>query len=70
VNHLGSEDGASAVLHAVLGLARSLSLSVVAEGVETEAQLGLLREMGFDCAQGFLLGRPAPVPDVWALFAP
>jgi len=68
VNALGSDEGASAVLRAVLGLARSLSLAVVAEGVETEAQLALLREMGFTCGQGFLLARPAPAPEVWTLF--
>ncbi len=69
VSRLGEDDGASAVLHAVLGLARSLSLSVVAEGVETEEQLAVLIEMGCNSAQGFLLARGGPAPGVWESFS-
>ena len=49
-----------AVIEAVLSLARSLALGVVAEGVETEAQRQALLAMGCAHAQGFLFGRPAP----------
>jgi len=41
-----------------LALGKSLEIPVLAEGVETEAQLGLLREEGCEEAQGYLLGRP------------
>ena len=41
-------------------LAHDLGLRVVAEGVETEAELEAVGAMGCDEAQGFLLGRPAP----------
>ena len=40
-------------------LARRLGLSVVAEGVETQAQLNRLQELGCNAAQGYYLGRPA-----------
>jgi EAL domain-containing protein (putative c-di-GMP-specific phosphodiesterase class I) len=43
-----------------VALARGLNLSVVAEGVETEAQAGALRSLGCDQAQGFLYSPPVP----------
>ncbi len=49
------------VVEAVVGIARSFGLLTVAEGVEDAATLDLLRELGVDRAQGFHLGRPAPV---------
>ncbi|WP_338761668.1 GGDEF domain-containing protein [Massilia sp. METH4] len=53
----GSEkDGA--ICNAVLDLARHLSLSVVAEGVETEGQLAYMRERGCRYVQGYLTGKP------------
>lgn len=49
-----------AIIKAVVGLARELGLTVVAEGVETAVQLEALTELGCTHAQGFLLGRPEP----------
>jgi EAL domain-containing protein (putative c-di-GMP-specific phosphodiesterase class I) len=51
-------DGALA--RAVIMLAHGLNVGVVAEGVETAAQLSLLRHFGCDEAQGYLLGEPVP----------
>jgi diguanylate cyclase (GGDEF)-like protein len=50
-----------AVLRGVVGLARGLELPVTAEGVETQVQLDVLTHAGCDFAQGFLIGRPAPM---------
>ncbi len=50
-----------AIVQAVLGLARGLGLPVVAEGVETDAQFGVLRDAGCEEVQGWLVGRPAPI---------
>jgi diguanylate cyclase (GGDEF)-like protein/PAS domain S-box-containing protein len=60
VERLGTGDRQEAVVAAILGMAQALGLQVVAEGVETEAQLAALRRLGCDRAQGYLLGRPAP----------
>lgn len=48
----------AAIIRAVIGLAHTLGLSVIAEGVETQAQLDLLRSDGCDVIQGFLYSRP------------
>jgi EAL domain-containing protein (putative c-di-GMP-specific phosphodiesterase class I) len=56
---LPGDDGQDALLVAgILGMARALGLTVVAEGVETDAQLALLRDLGCRYAQGYLLSRP------------
>jgi diguanylate cyclase (GGDEF)-like protein len=50
------------ILRAVIGIGRALRIPVLAEGVETQAQLEHLRAEGCDEVQGYLLGRPASVP--------
>ena len=50
------------ILSALLALGRAFGMEVLAEGVETTEDLALLRELGFDHAQGYLLGRPQPMP--------
>lgn len=48
------------ILQAIIAIGHALGAKVVAEQVETEHQAKLLREMGCQCAQGYLFGRPAP----------
>lgn len=56
---------AKAIVRAVLTLGRSLAIPVLAEGVETNHQLEILRVEGCDEAQGFFLGRPKPVGQIF-----
>ncbi len=53
----------TALVQAIITLGHALGLSVVAEGVETEAQAALLRDIGCDIFQGFLFARPMPAQD-------
>ena len=58
---------AAAVAAAVVNLARSLELDVVAEGIETPAQHAAMRAMGCHYGQGYLLGAPLPEPEALSL---
>jgi EAL domain-containing protein (putative c-di-GMP-specific phosphodiesterase class I) len=51
------------VVSTVIGLGRSFRLSTVAEGVEAEDQLKLVRLMKCELGQGYLFGRPAPLAE-------
>jgi len=62
VRDVTNDEGAASVVTAIIGLARSLKLEAIAEGVETKEQLELLRQKGCDKAQGFLFSR-ALAPD-------
>ena len=53
----------AAIVTALIAMARSLKLCVVAEGVETEQQTALLRSLACDLAQGFHFGRPMPASE-------
>jgi predicted signal transduction protein with EAL and GGDEF domain len=59
VKALSEDSSSQAIVQAILTLARNLSLTVVAEGVETQAQIEWLRAAGCPQVQGYLLGRPA-----------
>ena len=69
VRGLDSDPGDHAIAKAVVGLAHTLGLGAVAEGVETAAQLSELRALGCDGAQGFLFSRPVPPREIEALLA-
>ncbi|MEV5050485.1 putative bifunctional diguanylate cyclase/phosphodiesterase [Arthrobacter sp. LAR12-1-1.1] len=60
---------ATAMLEGILEVARKLDLAVIAEGIEDSGQLDLLRSLGCDMGQGFLLASPSPSPVLEALLA-
>jgi diguanylate cyclase (GGDEF)-like protein len=64
VRGLGENANSTAIIRAITMLATSLGMSTTAEGVETEGQLALLRELGCSEAQGFLFSRPKPAPEI------
>jgi diguanylate cyclase (GGDEF)-like protein/PAS domain S-box-containing protein len=49
---------------AIFGLSKAIGASIVAEGVETEAQAAALRDIGYESAQGFLFARPMPLAEL------
>jgi diguanylate cyclase (GGDEF)-like protein/PAS domain S-box-containing protein len=61
MNEVETSDQAKAIIRAIVALGQSLSIPVLAEGVETDVQLGILFDEGCDEAQGYLLGRPMPM---------
>lgn len=64
------DDRGARLVHSIIDLAHRLGLQVVAEGVEDEATLVRLGEMGCDLVQGYHTGRPAPAAEVLPLLAP
>jgi predicted signal transduction protein with EAL and GGDEF domain len=60
ISGLGGAGRDSAIVSAMVDLAHNLDLDVVAEGVETNTELEVVRRVGCDEAQGYLLGRPTP----------
>ncbi len=58
VGTMETDRDARVIVKAIIGLAHTLGLTTVAEGVETEAAMDMLREMGCDVAQGFGIGKP------------
>jgi diguanylate cyclase (GGDEF)-like protein/PAS domain S-box-containing protein len=66
---LGRDEEDSAIVAAIVRMARTLGLTVVAEGVERPEQLERLRELGCDRAQGHLIAEPMPATEVDRLMA-
>jgi diguanylate cyclase (GGDEF)-like protein/PAS domain S-box-containing protein len=63
IANLKSNPQSAAIVCAVVGLARGLNLPVLAEGVETKAQLDFLTAESCDEVQGYLVGRPNPIAE-------
>ncbi len=61
VINLGRNPQSAAIIRAVIGLGHGLEMSIVAEGVETQEQLGFLADEGCDVVQGYFLGKPLPI---------
>jgi len=64
VANITTEPRSAAIAKATIALAQSLGMTVIAEGVETEGQLGYLRKLGCDEIQGYLFSRPIPVDEM------
>jgi diguanylate cyclase (GGDEF)-like protein len=63
---MGEEPSAAAIVQSTIDLAHRLGLRIVAEGVETQAQLRELDRLGCDVAQGFYISRPVPAAEATA----
>lgn len=63
LSHLADDPRGQVVVKSVLSMAEQLNLRVVAEGIETEAQLSQLRDLGCEVGQGFLFSRPLGAVD-------
>ncbi|MGI2258634.1 putative bifunctional diguanylate cyclase/phosphodiesterase [Shewanella sp. GXUN23E] len=63
VQKIGDDCASDAIVKAVVDMAHSLNLEVVAEGVETLTQLRYLQSLGCDCFQGYLFSKPLPEAD-------
>lgn len=69
VSRLEKGDDSNEIVKAIVDLAHNLRMSVVAEGVETERQLGKLRDMGCEYAQGYFFAKPLSDDDATQLIA-
>lgn len=69
VKELSGESEDATIVSAIVALAKTLNLKVVAEGVETEAQQAFLTELGCNTLQGYLLGKPVSAQTIEALCA-
>jgi EAL domain-containing protein (putative c-di-GMP-specific phosphodiesterase class I) len=63
VSDLGQGAQGAAIARSIIALARSLHVTVTAEGVETGLQEAILRRIGCDLAQGYLFGHPLPASE-------
>jgi len=63
VRDIATDPSDHAIVSAIVAMARSLNIQVVAEGIETWQQLEILRNMGCSLAQGFLFAKPVPAND-------
>jgi diguanylate cyclase (GGDEF)-like protein/PAS domain S-box-containing protein len=64
VDNITNDDKELAIAKAITTLAHTLNLSIVAEGVETEDQFSVLKELNCDTAQGYLFSRPLPAEEI------
>jgi len=67
ISQVESKPADAAIVDATLALAGSLGIPVLAEGVETEANLAFLKARDCDEVQGYLFGKPAPAKDIAAI---
>ena len=66
VRDILTDAGSAAIAQTIISLSRALDVPVIAEGVETEEQRGMLTGLGCYAYQGYLFGRPGPPEDIEA----
>ena len=64
IREIDATGGHTEIVRAIVGLGRNLGLGLIAEGVETEAQLAVIRTLGCQLAQGYLFSRPRPAAEI------
>jgi len=64
IQAIGSDTDSNKIVEAIIKLAHTLDIEVVAEGVETKAQLDFLTKHGCNCIQGYYFGKPVPVNEL------
>lgn len=69
INDITIDSADRELVSATITMARNLGLHVVAEGVETEEQLAILKELGCEMVQGYLFSKPVPADDIPGLIA-
>jgi diguanylate cyclase (GGDEF)-like protein len=67
IDGIDETDGSSAIVQAVINIANAQNMTTTAEGIETEPQRDMLRDLGCTEMQGFLFSRPLPVDGIRAL---
>ncbi|MDR9826952.1 EAL domain-containing protein [Vibrio sp. FNV 38] len=67
INDVPDDNESNSIVNAVIAMAKTLSLEVIAEGIEREEQVTYLRENGCDSGQGYFLGRPVTLEDALKL---
>ena len=60
ISQIDSSSHKQAMVEAMVVVANKIGAKTIAEGIETKAELNVVKELGVDCGQGFLLGRPMP----------
>lgn len=67
VRDIGTDPNDAIIVQTIINMAHNFHLNVIAEGVETEAQLAFLKHHGCMAYQGYLFGKPVPVEEFEAL---
>ena len=68
IDDLATQNDSIEIVRAIVTLASGLGMSTIAEGVESAAQVDMLRELGCDQIQGYVFSPPRPAADVSGLF--